>query len=190
MVKIKEAIVVEGRYDKNTLSQIVDAPILETGGFGIFKDKKQMALLDILERIGTCTPFVLLEFPVGAKKRSIIGQCRSLMVGGYCPILAHAERCIAIRREPDVLKRLVEMGVYIQMNAGSITGEEGLSQKWFCKRAMRRNLLHFIGSDAHDPKKYRPNLEKCARYLERTMGAAYRDQIMTGNPREILEGSM
>ena len=45
MVKIKEAIVVEGRYDKNTLSQIVDAPILETAGFGIFKDKEQMALL-------------------------------------------------------------------------------------------------------------------------------------------------
>ena len=45
MVKIKEAIVVEGRYDKNTLSQIVDAPILETAGFGIFKDKKQMGLL-------------------------------------------------------------------------------------------------------------------------------------------------
>ena len=45
MVKIKEAIVVEGRYDKNTLSQIVDAPILETNGFGIFKDKAQMKLL-------------------------------------------------------------------------------------------------------------------------------------------------
>ena len=45
MVKIREAIVVEGRYDKNTLSQIVDAPILETSGFGIFKDKKQIALL-------------------------------------------------------------------------------------------------------------------------------------------------
>ena len=45
MIKIKEAIVVEGRYDKNTLSQIVDAPILETAGFGIFKDRQQMALL-------------------------------------------------------------------------------------------------------------------------------------------------
>ena len=45
MVKIKEAIVVEGRYDKNTLSQIVDAPVLETSGFGIFKNKEQMALL-------------------------------------------------------------------------------------------------------------------------------------------------
>ena len=53
MVKIKEAIVVEGRYDKNTLSQIVDAPILETGGFGIFKDKAQMALLrQVAERRG------------------------------------------------------------------------------------------------------------------------------------------
>ena len=45
MVKIKEAILVEGRYDKNTLAQIVDAPILETNGFGIFKDKQQMSLL-------------------------------------------------------------------------------------------------------------------------------------------------
>ena len=53
MVKIKEAILVEGRYDKNTLSQIVDAPILETAGFGIFKDKKQLALLrQIAEKRG------------------------------------------------------------------------------------------------------------------------------------------
>lgn len=53
MLKIKEAIVVEGRYDKNTLSQIVDAPILETSGFGIFKDKEQMSLLRrVAERRG------------------------------------------------------------------------------------------------------------------------------------------
>ena len=45
MVKIREAIVVEGRYDKNTLAQIVDAPSLETAGFGIFKNKEQMELL-------------------------------------------------------------------------------------------------------------------------------------------------
>ena len=38
MCRIKEVIVVEGRYDKNTLSQVVDAVILETAGFGIFHD--------------------------------------------------------------------------------------------------------------------------------------------------------
>lgn len=45
MYKIREAIVVEGRYDKNTLSQIVDAPIFETEGFGIFKNRQKMDLL-------------------------------------------------------------------------------------------------------------------------------------------------
>ena len=45
MVKIREAIVVEGKYDKNALSQIVDAPIFVTNGFSIFKDKQQMELL-------------------------------------------------------------------------------------------------------------------------------------------------
>ena len=53
MLKIKEAIVVEGRYDKNVLSQLVDAPIFETNGFGIFKDKAQMSLLrQVAERRG------------------------------------------------------------------------------------------------------------------------------------------
>ena len=45
MIKIQEAIVVEGRYDKNTLSQVVDAPIIETSGFGIMNDKSQLAFL-------------------------------------------------------------------------------------------------------------------------------------------------
>jgi len=45
MEKIKEVIVVEGRYDKNTLSQVVDAHIIETSGFGIFNDKEKQRLL-------------------------------------------------------------------------------------------------------------------------------------------------
>lgn len=45
MKRIKEAIVVEGRYDKNTLSQVVDAVILETSGFGVFKNGETLALL-------------------------------------------------------------------------------------------------------------------------------------------------
>ena len=45
MLKLRQALVVEGKYDKNTLSQIVDAPIFVTNGFGIFKDRDMMALL-------------------------------------------------------------------------------------------------------------------------------------------------
>lgn len=47
---VKEVIVVEGRYDKNTLSQIVDATIVETGGFAIFRDKDRQAMLRTLAK--------------------------------------------------------------------------------------------------------------------------------------------
>ena len=50
MVKISEAIVVEGKYDKNTLSQIVDTLIIETSGFGIMKNDSQVHLLRTIAR--------------------------------------------------------------------------------------------------------------------------------------------
>ena len=45
MRKLREVVVVEGRYDKDALSQVVDAVILETGGFGVFNDRQKQALL-------------------------------------------------------------------------------------------------------------------------------------------------
>ncbi len=45
MLKIKEAIVVEGRYDKIALEPLVDTAIFTTDGFGIFKNKEKLALL-------------------------------------------------------------------------------------------------------------------------------------------------
>jgi len=45
MKKIKEVIVVEGRYDKNALCQIVDATVITLGGFGVFNDKEKLAFL-------------------------------------------------------------------------------------------------------------------------------------------------
>ena len=78
MVKVQQAILVEGRYDKNTLSQIVDAPIFETSGFGIFKNKEQMALLRrVAERQGlivftdsdTCSMLIFRIFPARSAGR-------------------------------------------------------------------------------------------------------------------------
>lgn len=63
MLKIKEAIVVEGRYDRNTLSQLVDTVILETSGFGIFKNEERLALL---RRLAQARGLVVLTDPDGA----------------------------------------------------------------------------------------------------------------------------
>ncbi len=45
MIRIREAVVVEGRYDKAALASLVDTVILETGGFGIFSDREKLSLL-------------------------------------------------------------------------------------------------------------------------------------------------
>ena len=63
MLKIQEAIVVEGRYDKNTLEQFVDTVILETRGFGIFNDGER---LELLRRIAEKRGLIILTDSDGA----------------------------------------------------------------------------------------------------------------------------
>lgn len=61
--KVKEVIVVEGRFDKNTLSQVVDATILEVGGFAVFHDRELTALL---RRLATTRGVIVFTDPDGA----------------------------------------------------------------------------------------------------------------------------
>lgn len=63
MIPVKEVIVVEGRYDKNTLSQIFDAVIVETSGFGVFNDREKLALL---RRLAEARGLVVLTDSDGA----------------------------------------------------------------------------------------------------------------------------
>lgn len=73
MIKIKQTVIVEGRYDKIKLSGIIDAPIIETSGFGIFKDKEMQRLIRTLsEKTGIV---VLTDSDsAGFKIRSFIGS--------------------------------------------------------------------------------------------------------------------
>ena len=63
MVKIRQAIVVEGKYDQNTLSQLVDATIFQTHGFGVMHDK---ALLSLLRRAAQTTGLIIFTDSDGA----------------------------------------------------------------------------------------------------------------------------
>ena len=63
MKKIREVIVVEGRYDKNTLAQTVDATVITLGGFSVFNDKEKLTLL---RRLGESRGLILLTDSDGA----------------------------------------------------------------------------------------------------------------------------
>ena len=82
MRKIKEVIVVEGRYDKNTLSQIVDATVITLGGFSVFNDKEKLAFLrKLAEKQGLIlltdsdgAGFVIRNYLKGALPKELIKQ--------------------------------------------------------------------------------------------------------------------
>ena len=82
MRKIKEVIVVEGRYDKNTLSQVVDATVVTLGGFSVFNDKEKVAFLrKLAEKQGLIVltdsdgaGFVIRNFLKGAIPKELVKQ--------------------------------------------------------------------------------------------------------------------
>ena len=63
MIRIHEAILVEGRYDVNTVRQVVDTVVLESGGFRIFNDREQ---LQLLRRIAATRGLIVLTDSDGA----------------------------------------------------------------------------------------------------------------------------
>ena len=94
MRAIKEVIVVEGRYDKNALSQVVDATIITLGGFSVFNDKEKLAFLRRLaEKQGGMivltdsdgAGFVIRNYLKGALPRELVKQA-------YIPDIAGKER--------------------------------------------------------------------------------------------------
>ncbi len=86
MIKIKQAVIVEGKYDKIKLSGIIDAPIIQTDGFGIFKDKElQLLIRKLAEKRGI---LVLTDSDsAGFRIRSFIGSTvdRKDIVHAYIP---------------------------------------------------------------------------------------------------------
>ena len=93
MLKIKEVIVVEGRYDKNALSQVVDAVIIETSGFGIFNDREKQKLL---RKMAQARGLVVMTDPDGAGFviRNFIKGCvdPSLVKHAYVPDVCGKEK--------------------------------------------------------------------------------------------------
>lgn len=83
MLKIKEAVIVEGRYDKIKLSSLIDAPIIETNGFRVFSDKeKQNLIRQIADARGILVltdsdsaGFVIRNFLKGVVDKSKIKHC-------------------------------------------------------------------------------------------------------------------
>ena len=130
MIKVKEVIVCEGRYDKDTLSQVFDAVIIETGGFGVFNDREKLALL---RRLAEARGLVILTDSDGAGF-----QIRGYLKGAIDPkLVKHAYI-------PDIPGR--ERRKKTASNAGTL-GVEGMRPEVLVE-ALRRAGATFEGAES------------------------------------------
>lgn len=129
MIKVKEVIVCEGRYDKDTLSQVFDAIIVETGGFGVFNDSEK---LDLLRKLAQARGLIILTDSDGAGF-----QIRGYLKGAIDPSLVkHAYI-------PDVPGR--ERRKKMASKAGTL-GVEGMRPEVLIE-ALRRAGATFEGKE-------------------------------------------
>ena len=130
--------------------------------------------------------YALIEFRPGDQYSRIRQGLESIRMSGYRPILAHAERCEVLAGNVDYVEELVHMGIYVQVNASSITGKNGRFIKGAVKKMMKRNLVHFVGSDGHDLQKRKPVLIDAVKDVKRHYGSDYAERIFISNPECII----
>ena len=129
--------------------------------------------------------YLLLEFPSlgGPEPRPLLHE---LLVAGWWPILAHAERVSRWVENPESLADLVQLGAVVQVTGGRLRGGLGRRARACCSWLLDRGLVHFVGSDAHDSDERPPGLTRAHEAITRGWGAAMADRLMTINPADIL----
>ena len=130
--------------------------------------------------------YVLIEFSMNDLFPTIRNYVYELITHGYQPIIAHVERYFCCQKM-EKIQELKDMGALIQVNAGSVLGEEGWKLKKFCLDLMKKDLVDFVASDTHNTSDRKLNLKKCASYVTKKMGKQYAERIFFNNPLNILK---
>lgn len=131
--------------------------------------------------------YVLLEFSPETEQRKIQNGVYQFLSEGYYPIIAHMERYEAFNKHPDFVETILRMGAYYQVNAGSITGDAGWALKRFTRNMLKRGMIQFVATDAHDLQKRQPNFSAAAAWIEKKLGESELREYLYENPMKILE---
>ena len=132
--------------------------------------------------------FLLLEFPsqgIPFETETILFE---LMVRGVIPIITHPERNLEIAHSSKRYSHMVERGCLGQISAASLTGGFGRNARQAAEKLLRKNLVHFIASDAHSLNGRPPGLSSAVRAAAKIVGEAEARKMVTEYPQAIIEG--
>lgn len=149
---------------------------------------------ELLQRLASgsvCTlagsRYILVEFLPDENWQYICSGLYGLACAGYRPIVAHVERYLQLVSDTDRIGVLIDMGCYIQVNAGSIMGAAGFGMKRMARRLLKQELVHFVATDAHrEAGKRSVQMKDCSAYLYKKFGQDYADRLLWKHAESIL----
>lgn len=142
------------------------------------------------QRVATLhnTSYILLEVPRSKTMfSSLLNFIFELQLNGYFVILAHPERYDFVVDDIHILEELIKRDVLIQMNLPSLVGVYGRTVQNTANKMLEHNMVHLIGSDAHNKKGYE-RAGKALNILENSVSKSTFYEITTRNPRAVVEG--
>ena len=107
--------------------------------------------------------YLLLELPERRYPAYAVQIAEEILEEGLIPILAHVERCIYFREEPELLRRLIDLGVLAQVSAQALSDKR---DKGFSVACLRHGLAQIAASDAHDTAGRKPGMNQLRKLPE------------------------
>ena len=132
------------------------------------------------------TSYVLFELPLNAEPLNLYDIIYKMQQYKIVPVLAHPERYSFMQKEPELLYDLVEKGVLLQSNYGSIIGQYGKKAQCLVKKRFENKLVHFLGSDVHRQDTVYKRITECLMEIRIITGDEYLEELTTKNPELAL----
>jgi protein-tyrosine phosphatase len=133
---------------------------------------------------------VLVELFYNAKPPEARSVAEAFLKNGYTPILAHVERYDPLFDEGEsAIRELVDMGCLIQVNAGSFVCEWQADYEDRARMLLSSELIHFVGTDAHNTTYRSPNMDIAIDYIRENASPEYAYDILTGNTDKYILNS-
>jgi protein-tyrosine phosphatase len=113
----------------------------------------------------------------------------NIQVAGFVPILTHPERMKWMEQHFDLIRKLTESGVWMQITAGSLTGRFGARPKYWAQRLLAEGCAHIIATDAHNTKSRPPLLAEAFEVAKAELGLDEATNLVVTRPSMVLENA-
>lgn len=133
------------------------------------------------------TRYVLFELPFEEQIIDLKNIIFMLINNGYIPIIAHPERYKYVKKNPNILLELLEMGVLFQSNYGSIIGDYGKDAQKTVIKLLQNNFIHFLGSDVHRSHTIYTYIPNALDELKEIISEQKINELTTINPKLVIE---